>query len=128
MSSSQHARAERAVSMPHLDEPTTHHEPGTHHYDHPDLRMQSNKPDIKMGVGGIMAHSKSTGNMAGPPKPPRIMDRDRGTHSLDRNLESRSTGEHNRMSNDVRTTHSLDRDRSERKWDHDRAEWTHRDR
>ncbi|XP_071519352.1 uncharacterized protein [Panulirus ornatus] len=129
MSSSQHTRTERAVSMPHLDEPASHHEPSTHHhYDHPDLRMQSNKLDIKMGVGGIMAHSKSTGNMAGPPKPPRIMDRDRGTHSLDRNLESRNTGEHNRMPNDVRTTHSLDRDRSERKWDHDRAEWTHRDR
>ncbi|KAG7157559.1 suppressor APC domain-containing protein 2-like [Homarus americanus] len=132
MASSQHGRAERTMSMPHLDEPVSHHEPNSHHNYDPDPRLQSNKPDIKMGVGGIMTHSKSVGNMPGPPKPPRVMDRDRGTHSLDRNLENRSVGDHSRMTSDVRATHSLDRDRdrdrSERKWDYDRTEWTHRDR
>ncbi|KAK8741647.1 hypothetical protein OTU49_002318 [Cherax quadricarinatus] len=127
-SSSQHVRAERTVSMPHLDEPINHHEPNTHHNYDTDPRMHSNKSDIKMGGGGTMSHSKSVGNMPGPPKPPRVMDRDRGTHSLDRHLESRSMSEHGRMPGDVRATHSLDRDRSERKWDHDRSEWTHTER
>ncbi|XP_045596534.1 suppressor APC domain-containing protein 2 [Procambarus clarkii] len=125
---SQHVRAERAMSMPHLDEPVNHHEPNTHHGYDPDPRVHSNKSDVKMVAGGVMSHSKSMGNMAGPPKPPRVMERERGTHSLDRHLETRGMGEHGRMPGDIRATHSLERDRSERKWDNDGSEWTRRDR
>ncbi|XP_063608606.1 suppressor APC domain-containing protein 2-like [Penaeus indicus] len=125
----QHHRAERTMSMPHLDEPLNQHDAAPlHQYDHADVRSHAGKPDIKMGVGGIMGHSKSMGNMQGPPKPPRVLERDRGTHSLDRNLENRGITDHPRIPSDIRGTHSLERDHSERKWSHERLERPHRER
>ncbi|KAK4315825.1 hypothetical protein Pmani_012981 [Petrolisthes manimaculis] len=96
-----HTRAERAISLPQLIPPDPH--PPIHPSDsHPPLHRLG-KPDIKMGVGGVLGRG---GAPPGPPKPPRALDRDTGgTHSLDRNLDGRAHPDH-------RATHSLDRDRS----------------
>lgn len=98
---SHHSRAERALSLPQLIPPDSH--PPLHSSDsHPPLHRLG-KPDIKMGVGGVLGRG---GAPPGPPKPPRALDRDTGgTHSLDRNLDGRAHQDH-------RATHSLDRDRS----------------
>lgn len=128
-SSAQHVRAERTVSVPHLDEPVTHLEPRTirqNYIEQLDLRQL--KPDIKMGVGGITGQLKSTGTVVGPPKPPRVMEHERGTHSLDRHLEGRSAGDQRKMLEENKMTYSLDRGHSEKKWDQEQPEWTHRDR
>ncbi|XP_064086040.1 suppressor APC domain-containing protein 2-like [Macrobrachium nipponense] len=125
---SHHSRAERTVSMPHLDDVVSHSEHSAHqHYHQSEFRSHSSKPDIKMGLG-VMSHSKSVGNMVGPPKPPRVMERDRGTQSLDRNMENRNLGEIGRIPSDMRATHSLERERSDRKWDLERSDRPHRDR
>ncbi|XP_076046310.1 suppressor APC domain-containing protein 2 [Oratosquilla oratoria] len=149
-----HSRAERTLSMPHLDDrpsvpPHSHQErqaPSYLHAEQMDPKTSSKveakntaavKPDIKMGVGGIIAHSKSLSCMQqhqqqqqGPPKPPRALERmaeppppPRSTQSLERNLER---GYQERGHHIVeRNTHSLDRDKTERKWEHERP---HRER
>ena len=126
MAGSHHSRAERTVSMPHLDDVVSHADHAPHHYHHQSDYRSHGKQEPKISHGAIH-HSKSVGNMpvAGPPKPPRVMDRDKGTQSLDRNMENRDLG---RIPTDIRATHSLERDRPDRKWDFERSDRPYRDR
>ncbi|KAG0721116.1 Suppressor APC domain-containing protein 2 [Chionoecetes opilio] len=65
---------------PHQDDP-----PPQHPHHHPPHYIRPSKTEIKMGMSGVV--------LAGPPKPPRVLERGGvgggGTHSLDRNLEGR---------------------------------------
>ncbi|KAK7066160.1 Adenomatous polyposis coli tumor suppressor protein [Halocaridina rubra] len=122
-----HARAERTLSMPRLDDPAPAPDHPSHrHYDHADYRVLG-KPDIKMGLGS-MSHSKAIGNPPGPPKPPRIMERDSGTQSLDRNLDHRNGTDPCRIPGNIRATHSLERDRPDKKWERERSDRPRRER
>ena len=107
---------------------------------HNEKRNYINKNDIRLGMAMLSSHQhhklcpnqdshiksisiqSSHTTVQGPPKPPRMLENNRGTNSLDRHLDHRIA-----HPDDHRATHSLDREfRPEKRSDH--QERSNRDR